>query len=188
MLLRCLMDKKDPDNMDKKIKGRCSSGGPMNEIIISNVGIYAEIAEEAFAEMEKGVEEDRKPNSDGDGWIVTFDPSQKSFKCALVFITFSALWLEAILHLRIADKRGKSLSRQIDRKSYEEKLEFLGVNDQGLSDSLRDFRDLRREIIHEKAFFGQKKCRVAQDEAHEVRRMMKKVQEKLAEVDLCSKR
>jgi hypothetical protein len=53
---------------------------------------------------------------------------------------------------------------------------------------LRDFRDLRREIIHEKAFFGQKKSRVAQDEAHEVRRMMQKVQEKLAEVDLCSKR
>ena len=55
----------------------------MTEIILSNVNVYAAIAEEAFAEMEKRLEEGRKPRSDGEGWVLSFDPSQKSFKNAL---------------------------------------------------------------------------------------------------------
>jgi len=155
----------------------------MTQIITSNVDVYAAIAEEAFVDMEKRLAEGRKPRADGKGYIVKFDPSQKSFKSALVYITFSALWLEAILHLRIADQHGKSRSKEADRKSYEEKLEILGVSDGELSCSLEAFRTLRREIIHEKAFFDQNKHRVAQDEARKVRQLMQIVQEKLVEAD-----
>ena len=158
-----------------------NTGGPMTQFIASNVDVYAAIAEDAFVDMEKRLAEGRKPRSDGEGWILSFDPSQESFKSALVCITFSALWLEAILHLRIADQYGKSRSKEVDRKSYEEKLEILGVSDGELSCSLAAFRYLRREIIHEKAFFDQNKFRVAQDEARKVRQLMQRVQEKLVE-------
>lgn len=154
----------------------------MTQVIISNVDVYAAIAEDAFVDMEKRFAEGRKLRSDGEGWIISFDPSQNSFKSALVYITFSALWLEAILHLRIAEQYGKSRSKDDDRKSYEEKLEILGVSDEELSCSLAAFRDLRREIIHEKAFFDQNKPQVAQDEAQKVRQLMQKIQKKLVEV------
>ena len=155
----------------------------MTEIILSNVNVYAAIAEEAFAETEKRLEEGRKPRSDGEGWVLSFDPSQKSFKNALIYITFSALWLEAILHLRIADQHGKRRSKEIDRKSYEDKLAVLGIIDEELSLSLAAFRDLRREIVHEKAFFSQGEFRTAQNEAHKVRRLMQRIREALGEAD-----
>lgn len=154
----------------------------MTQIVLSNVDVYAAIAEEAFADMERRAAEDRRPKANGKGWIISFDPTQKSFKSALVYITFSALWLEAILHLRITSLHGKSLSKNADRKTYEEKLKILGVNDEELSCSLVEFRDLRREIIHEKAFFDQNKSRVAQDEARKVQQLMLRVRDKLAEV------
>lgn len=153
----------------------------MAQIILSNVNVYATIAEEAFVDMEKRLAEGRKARSDGEGWILSFDPSQKSFKSALVYITFSALWLEAILHLRITDQHGKSRSKEVDRKSYEEKLAILGISDGELSCSLVAFRDLRREIIHEKAFFSQDKFRTAQDEARKVRQLMQRIREKLGD-------
>lgn len=161
------------------LKERRNTGGLMAEIIISNVSVYAAIADEAFVDMEKRLEESRKLRSEGEGWIVSFDPSQKSFKSALIYIVFSALWLEAILHLRIADQHGKSHSKEVDRKSYEEKLAILGVDDREISCSLAAFRELRREIIHEKAFFAQDKFRSAQDEARKVRHLMQIIQEKL---------
>ena len=153
----------------------------MEPIILTNVNVYAAIAEEAFVDMEKRLAEGRKQRSDGEGWIISFDPSQKSFKSALVYIIFSALWLEAILHLRIANQHGKSRAKDVDRKSYEEKLAILGVNDGELSCSLATFRELRREIIHEKAFFAQDKFRAAQDEARKVRHLMQRIQERLGE-------
>lgn len=153
----------------------------MTQIILSNANVYAAIAEEAFVDMKKRLAEGRKPRSDGDGWILSSDPSQTSFKSALVYITFSALWLEAILHLRIADQHGKTRSKEVDRKSYEEKLAILGVNDEELSCSLAAFRELRREIIHERAFFAQNKFRTAQDEARKVRQLMQRLQETLGE-------
>lgn len=155
----------------------------MTHIIHSNVNIYAAIAEEAFADMEERLANECRPGTDGNGWIRTFDPSQRSFKSALVYITFSAMWLESILHLRIADRLGKSRAKRFDRKSYEEKLEFLGVSDTDLSRSLCEFRDLRREIIHEKAYFEQSEIRFAQKEARKVRRMIRNVQGKLDEAE-----
>ncbi len=154
----------------------------MTQIIMSNVDVYAAIADEAFVDMEKQLIEGREPRSDGKGWILSFDPSQKGFKSALVCITFSALWLEATLHLHIADQYGKSQSKEADRKSYEEKLKILGIRDEELSCALAAFRDLRRTIIHEKAFFDQNEFRFAQDEARKVRQLMQRVQEKLAEM------
>lgn len=157
-------------------------GDLMTQNVPSNVDVYAAIAEEAFADMERRTAEGRKPKADGKGWVISFDPTQKSFKSALVYITFSALWLEAILHLRITRLHGKSRSKTVGRKTYEEKLKILGVNDEELSCSLAEFRALRREIIHEKAFFDQNKFRVAQDEAQKVQQLMLRVRDKLAEL------
>lgn len=169
--------------MEGVLSEQHNSGDLMAQIILSNVNVYAAIAEEAFVDMEKRLAEGRKHRSDGEGWVLSFDPSQKSFKSALVYITFSAIWLEATLHLRIADKYGKNRSKEADRKTYEEKFAILGVNDENLFSLLAAFRDLRREIIHEKAFFTQNKFRTAQDEARKVRQLMQRIQRTLGEVD-----
>lgn len=175
------MDEDEPQILGRAFDEPRKTDDLMTKTVLSNIDVYASIAEEAFVDMEQRLAEGRKPRSDGEGWVLSFDPTQKSFKSALVYITFSALWLEAFLHLRIASQLGKSRSKDVDRKSYEEKLEILGVSDGELSCSLAEFRDLRREIIHEKAFFDQNNFRVAQDEARKVRQLMNRIRDKLVE-------
>lgn len=118
--------------------------------------------------------------ADGKGWILTFDPSRRSFKAALIHIIFSACWLEAKLHLEIASRFSKTKADQFDKKRYEDKLELLGVLDEELRGRFTSFRDLRRELAHEKAFFNQGSVLVAQKEARQVRMLMQEVSRRLA--------
>lgn len=156
----------------------------MNAVIFSNAQIYRDIAEDAFHEMEKHLTRGRRRSPDGDGWIITLDPSQKSFKSALIFLVFSGMWLEATLHLLIVKRHGKSSYRKVDKQSYEAKLRLLGVGDETLYGSLAEFRTLRRELLHEKAHYDQNTLRIAQDEAIKVRVIMDEVAKALKHANM----
>ena len=95
------------------------------------------------------VEASRTPNPDGSpGFIVKFDPEQRSFKQALIAIVFSALYLEALLYIEGTRWLG---DRYRDRDAYEDKLRALGVDDEEILESCARFRDVRKDIVHEKA-------------------------------------
>lgn len=151
----------------------------MGQFVVSNAGIYFAIAEEAFAEMEDDLAKNRTPKEDGSGWIIKYDPDQKSFKNALICIVFSTLWLEAILHIKIAARYSKQEAKKQDRKSYALKLEMLGVDDPEVLSEATDFRELRRLIVHEKAFFDKGDHRTAQDEARKTWGLMRRIAQEL---------
>lgn len=146
------------------------------EFIATNVEIYLQIAEEAFESMEKAFEGGRRKRADGEGWIITLDPTHRSFKSAIIYITFSGMWLEAKLHLTVSQRYGKTAAKKVDRRDYESKLELLGLLDADLRSKLKDFRDLRRELMHEKALFDRQNSRYAQHEARKVRTLMQELQ------------
>lgn len=52
-----------------------------NDLIVTNIRVYYRIAKEAHLAMMDDLSRNRKPNPNNpNGWIVTFDPEQKSFK------------------------------------------------------------------------------------------------------------
>ena len=70
----------------------------MAKLVVTNVSTYRAIATEAFEAMRGLVESGRWPKEDGSpGWILKFDPDQKSFKQAMIAIVFTGMWLEALL-------------------------------------------------------------------------------------------
>ena len=126
----------------------------MAELLITNVSIYGAIAIEAFEAMQELVESGRRLKEDGSpGWILQFDPNQKSFKQAMVAIVFTGMWLEALLHLLIVRDHGEEKFREIDFKPYEEKLRFIGIDDNSILKAAARFRIARKELVHEKAHF-----------------------------------
>lgn len=139
----------------------------MAEPIFTNVSIYREIAIEAFKAMQELVESGRRPKEDGSsGWILQFDPNQKSFKQAMVVIVFAGMWLEALLHLLIVRNHGEAKFREFDFKPYEEKLRLIGIDDNSILEAVARFRIARKELVHEKALFDARETKTAQDEAH----------------------
>ncbi|NOD75574.1 MULTISPECIES: hypothetical protein [unclassified Ruegeria] len=148
----------------------------MTEFILSNVTVYSSICQDAFRNIEDDHIELQRMMPDG---VVitrkTLDLSQRSFKNALILIVFSGMWLEAILHLLIVEHHSKTKYNQNDKATYEEKMKLLGVGDDELYNSLKWFRDLRREVVHEKAYFDRKNVRIAQDEAQKAHALMGKV-------------
>jgi len=67
-----------------------------------------------------------KPNGEP-GWIITYDPEQRSFKNAFITIVFCGVFLEAMLHLLIVERKGFDIFNKYDRKSYKDKLQLLAV-------------------------------------------------------------
>jgi len=138
----------------------------MAELVITNVSTYRAIALEAFEAMQQLVESGRRRKEDGSpGWILEFDPNQKSFKQAMVAIVFTGMWLEALLHLLIIRNYGEEKFREFDHKSYEKKLQLIGINDSSILKAVGRFRIVRKELVHEKAHFDTRETKTAQDEA-----------------------
>ncbi|MEN9062824.1 hypothetical protein [Ponticoccus litoralis] len=147
----------------------------------SNADLFEKIAEEQFAEIEAARKRFRQSRPDGEGWIFALDPAQSEFKAALISIAFSAMWLDAKLHLVMVERLGKSLAKKHDTKTYEGKLVELGVSDEALLLRVKDFRALRRELMHEKAFQSNDDFRFAQDEAKKTRSLMAEISARLME-------
>ncbi|OYY73561.1 MAG: hypothetical protein B7Y40_08935 [Gammaproteobacteria bacterium 28-57-27] len=139
--------------------------GSMNSPIFTNVATYKEIAADAFESMRGLIDSGRKPKDDGSGWILQFDPKQQSFRQAMIVIVFVGMWLDALLHLLIVRDHSGQKFRELDFKSYEEKLQLLGVSDQAILESAARYRKARKELVHEKAHFDSGELKSAQDEA-----------------------
>ena len=138
----------------------------MAELIFTNVSTYRAIAIEAFETMRDLVVSGRRPKEDGSpGWILQFDPNQKSFKQAMIAIVFTGIWLEALLHLLIVRDHGEEKFREFDRKPYEEKLRLIGIDNISILEVAARFRIARNELVHEKAHFDTGETKTAQDEA-----------------------
>lgn len=133
------------------------------EFVVTNISTYLAIAKEAFDQSEKIGAAQRSPR-EGGGDVITFDPDQKSFKHALVAIVFAGVYLEAYLYLVGCRLLGKTAYDRIDRKPYEEKLRALGVEDEALLTAAKEFRAVRKELVHEKAYESTE-LRTAQEEA-----------------------
>lgn len=119
---------------------------------MSNLNVYLAIAEEASATCQRLHEEGRRPKPDGQpGWIIMLDPERRSFKQGLIAIAFAGMYLEALLAWVARERLGKERAKKIDRKTYEEKLELLGVRDPKVLDDCRRFRLARNDVMHEKA-------------------------------------
>ncbi len=147
-----------------------------NSIIHTNIHVFYNIAHEAYAAMTDDLNESRKPKPDGKpGYIMKFDPEQKSFKNAFITIIFCGIFLESLLHLLIVKKKGLDVFNEYDRKPYEKKLKLLGCNDQSILGKCKHYRDARREIVHEKAHLDDDSFRVAQNEAAFAMELIKEI-------------
>ena len=122
--------------------------------ILTNVGVYRSIADAAYRKMSEDMGENVAPKADDSpGVVKIFDPEQTSFKQAMIATVFTCIWLEAALHLLIVDKYGRNCFREVDKDTYETKLELLGCGDEELLMKVVRLRRVRRELVHEKAHF-----------------------------------
>jgi hypothetical protein len=149
------------------------TGKDMEQYIHTSWPTYKDIAEDAYNQMIELDKNGRIKRADGKGWVYKYDPEHKSFKQALISIVFTAMWLEAILHILIFKYYGKKTFEDYDHKSYEKKLMFLGCDNQELLNRVTRFRKTRKSLLHEKAYDDDLyEIRIAQDEAenaHEIR-------------------
>lgn len=136
--------------------------------LLSNIATYKAIAVEANAEAQRLWSEARTPKPDGsEGFILTFDPSRRSFKQSLVAIAFSAIHFEALLYLIGIQVMGNKWKNHMDGKSYEDKLIALGVTEEALLEGAKRLRKSRKDLVHEKAVSVEKLSNVDIRWAHE---------------------
>ncbi len=144
----------------------------LNTYFFSNQKIYREIAKEAYKSMTQSMVTARRPNINGVGETVTFDPNRTSFKNAFICIVFTSLWLEALLYTQMVKKFGILKCEKLDKKNYEAKLALLGISDSSLLKQVGEFRALRKAIVHEKASLDIENYVAAQDEALKAYQLM----------------
>ena len=116
------------------------------------MNVFLEIAQEAYSEMKQIDARHRSAKPDGTpGFVIVLDPERRSFKQALIAITFSAMYFEALVYLSACLRLGEAAARKIDSMIYEERLTELGITDSSLLTRAKEFRAARKELIHEKA-------------------------------------
>lgn len=137
-------------------RSRSRSGPAYRAILLvlwrdPNIGVYFAIAVEAQAEAERLDNLARTPKPDGEpGFIVAYDPEQKSFKNSLIAI--AGMYLESLFYIEGTKRYGKKkYNNKYDCKSYEDKLQLFGLTDQVLLAEAQYFRKMRRDLIYEKA-------------------------------------
>jgi hypothetical protein len=137
-----------------------------HSFVHTNIRIFYHIAEEAYVAMYKDLNSSRRPKpNDEPGWIITYDPDQKSFKNAFITIVFCGVFLESLLHLLIVERKGLDTFKKCDWKPYKDKLQLLGCNDQSILEGSTQYQDARRQVVHEKAHLDDNSFRIAQKEA-----------------------
>lgn len=153
--------------------------------VISNIDVYWAIAEEAHASMEASLSEHWTPKPNGEpGFIVRIDPERRSFKQAMIAIAFSGMTLDSFLYFLLLERLGKVKAAKVDRLPHEERLQHLGVTDVGLLGRVAEFREARKELVHEKAIgiseLGGQTIRAAQREADRAIALIKELRRVLA--------
>lgn len=77
--------------------------------IHTNIRVFYHIAQEAYVAMDKDPNSSRRPKpNDEPGWIITYDPAQRSFKNAFITIVFCEHLL-VLIDLAIAYYKSKNL-------------------------------------------------------------------------------
>jgi len=117
----------------------------------------------------------RKPKPNGEpGYVLTYDPDHKSFKESLVAIIFSGIYLEALLHQLIVERKGIDEFKKVDFEIYEAKLKLLNCNDTSIINECEHYRNVRNELAHEKAY-DEQTIRRGQTEATRAFNMIKSI-------------
>ena len=121
-------------------------------VVISNIRAYLAVATDALAASKHLEASHRRPKSDGSpGWIIAYDPIQRSFKQSLIAIVFAGIYLDALLYIVGTQRLGNAAYGKIERREYEEKLKALEVTDADTLKACNRFRIARNDIVHEKA-------------------------------------
>lgn len=152
--------------------------------MISNAETYLAIARDAHAEMKRLDSESRRPlppMQDGSPrYIFTRDPGRRSLKQAMITIIFSGIYFEAVVYLTALRKFSKTDACKIDKMAYEERLPELGVDDKTLADAAKALREVRRDLVHEKALLTKglhsATWRVAQESADQAIALVNELQ------------
>ncbi len=147
----------------------------------TNIEIYKAIATEEFAKMCRLNSDGVKPSVDGSGYVISYDPNYASLKSAMIVISFTGMWLEALLHQVIVNKYGISEFEKADRRNYESKLIMLGVHDESLLSQVKRFRETRKELVHEKAFQDLGSIKTAEEEASLANEVMRGIEQQLSD-------
>jgi len=118
---------------------------------LTNCNTFYEMAEESYSAMELALKGSRSISADGK--TMTEDGAKRNFasKQALIVIAFSAMHFEALVFIVAHQKLGMSAAQRLDRKLYEERLVALGCTNQSLIDQAKNLREMRKEMVHEKA-------------------------------------
>ena len=145
----------------------------MNQFVITNVSIYKAIAISAHLEMHELTNAGRRRKGDGSpGWIITYDPEQRSFKQAMIAIVFTGMWLEAFLHLRIVRDHGLQKFKEYDFKCLADKLQLLGCSEPAIIETAQKFQKCRKEFVHEKAYCDAREIRTAHNGADNANQLL----------------
>jgi hypothetical protein len=152
--------------------------------IITNIDVYWSVAEEAHNTMQANLAESRTPNPNGDsGYIIRRDPDRRSFKNAMVTITFAGMYLDALLYILIQDRLGRVEALKVDRLPHEDRLERLGLTDLVLLNRVKAFREARKDLVHEKAIeladIGGQPMHTAQNSADSAMSLMQDIRGRL---------
>ena len=151
--------------------------------IFTNVAVYGELASESLEAAEAFLEANRRPKDDGSaGHILTHDPDRRSLKHSFVAIAFAGMFMEAALWLYGTRKLGVDKYKPIDRWNLEMRLQPLGLADEDLEAKLKNYRETRKDMVHEKAVpFSQVQTptRYAQKEARKSVEVMLQLEEVL---------
>ena len=151
--------------------------------IVSNFIVYRQIAVESLARAQEDLARHTRPRDDGaEGQVKTFDPTFGSFKSAMVAIVFAGIYMEAILWIYGTNRLGVAAYEVIDRRVLEKRAEALGLTDPTLIEGLRAYREVRRDLVHEKALpvsQYRSPIRVAQREAQKVVDLMELLDRRL---------
>lgn len=136
---------------------------------------------EAYLKMRDYITAGRKPMSNGSaGWVVSIDPEQKSFKQAMITTVFTAMWLDALLHLLIVRHLGVMTFKNFDRKhGYEAGLRLLGCSDKEILNAANRLQASRRELVHEKAHLDNGAVKTAEEEAANAYGLIQEIEKQL---------
>ena len=153
--------------------------------ILSNVDVFWSIAEEAHAAMRADLAESMTPKPNGEpGHIIRWDPDRRSFKNAMITIAFAGMYLDAALYIFLQRRLGRADALKIDRLPHEERLQRLGVTDPAIHSRVREFREARKDLVHEKAVqmgeLGGHSMHTAQDSADMAMALIRDVRDALA--------
>lgn len=148
--------------------------------IISNIDIYWSIADEAHRAMHTDLEASRSPKPNGEsGYIIRWDPNRRSFKNAMVAIAFAGMFLDALLYIALQSRFGRVEALKVDRLPHEERLKILGITDSVVLGRVQEFREARKDLVHEKAVdiadIGGQVIRTAQSSADSAMELIREI-------------